>query len=277
MTTLSLSSYFRIPSQMSKYEILSRASCFVLSSSKVGQRNVALSSQRSLESSPSRSPDVRPLLLTTQHVIAPQNYRNYYPDDWISYVTDEHVKCYAEQRSATGEVLQSWELGKPLHHPSLDLSVLPFKDDDVALPGYEISEIQDRGVSVTCVGHVLRDDSGDACGEVQDPEDDTRIAIPTNVTGSLALQTPRQQNFATTEAVLEPGMCGGPMINGSGEVVGMVEGIVPPGASVDDELEGMAAYVTSAGLLAVTRMWESTERGDSQAAVKKKSTGVRVL
>ena len=39
------------------------------------------------------------------------------------------------------------------------------------------------------------------------------------------------------------GMCGGPVLNNNNDVIGMIEGIVPKGASKDDLLEGMMAFI----------------------------------
>lgn len=55
------------------------------------------------------------------------------------------------------------------------------------------------------------------------------------------------QCFAKTEEVLEMGMCGGPVLNYAGEVVGMIEGIVPDTyAELDGavpDLPGCAAFI----------------------------------
>ena len=40
-------------------------------------------------------------------------------------------------------------------------------------------------------------------------------------------QTRVLQAFASTESVLEMGMCGGPVLNAAGKCVGATEGVVP--------------------------------------------------
>jgi len=55
----------------------------------------------------------------------------------------------------------------------------------------------------------------------------THTQLPTVVSGSVLGYTPHGQAFASTESVLEMGMCGGPVLNAAGKCVGATEGVVP--------------------------------------------------
>ncbi|GMI28807.1 hypothetical protein TrCOL_g2191 [Triparma columacea] len=238
--TYSLSSWFRIPSEMSSYEVLSRSSCF------------PITLPPSSPSTPSST-----VLITTQHVVAPQNYPQYYPDAWISHVQPRHIRCYAEVRNECGDILHKCELQDPLHHPTLDLTVLSIGEGGLGKWGgvYDLCEGL-RGMSVTCHGHTLVDDDGSDVDVVVG--DDSRVPLPLSVPGRLLVSTAKQ-NFASTDAVLTVGMCGGPIVSDiTGGVVGMVEGVVPEGASPGDELIGAAAYVGVEGIREGIDMWRKS-------------------
>lgn len=99
MTSFGISTWFKVPLEMTRYEILSRASCFVVTL----PNNTATTTTTTTTTSTTH-------LITSQHVVRPWAFKNYYPQDWISHVNDERVKFYAEKRSALGEVLESYEL-----------------------------------------------------------------------------------------------------------------------------------------------------------------------
>jgi len=193
-------------------------------------------------------------------------------------VKDEHVKCVAEERSESGEVLRSFKLDRPVHHPLLDVSALRFCDSSNSaseLGCYDLNGMKGggKGDRVTFEGHVLIDGEGE--GEEDDDDDeDGRIPVPKSVDGVMLMSTERQ-NFAASEEVLEIGMCGGPVLSSSGYVVGMVEGIVPEGASPGDELMGAAAYV---GVEGIRGLLELVDEKEKEGWEKKKIVpGVRVL
>ena len=74
-------------------------------------------------------------------------------------------------------------------------------------------------------------------------QDESKL-YPATVRGaSLGGDNPRF--VAATEAQLEMGMCGGPVLNSEGEVLGMVEGIVPESHS---QLSGCAVCIDGAAV-----------------------------
>lgn len=131
-----------------------------------------------------------------------------------------------------------------------------------------------------CEGNVLEGDGpDDNLSGGADDVDDERVLIPTQVEGKLSYRSKRQ-NFMRTAEVLEHGMCGGPVLSLSDEYeprcLGMVEGIVPEGASPNDILKGHAAFVGVEDILDLCRDFEATGRGEAEAA-KDRRAGVRVL
>ena len=103
MTSFGISTWFKVPLEMSRYEILSRASCFVVTLPTTATSHPSTGAPTTTKSTTTH-------LITSQHVVRPWAFKNYYPQDWISHVNDERVKFYAEKRSAVGEVLESYEL-----------------------------------------------------------------------------------------------------------------------------------------------------------------------
>ncbi|RYE84818.1 MAG: hypothetical protein EOO65_01605 [Methanosarcinales archaeon] len=93
-------------------------------------------------------------------------------------------------------------------------------------------------------GFTSRRDDGAAQATTDEEE---TLLIPCDVPGRILGRSDRQV-FAKTAACLEMGMCGGPVVNARGEVVGVVEGIVasPTSATSLVGAETAAAASTSA-------------------------------
>ncbi|GMH98223.1 hypothetical protein TrVE_jg14262 [Triparma verrucosa] len=228
MATYALTSWFRLPSQgMKSYEILSRASCFLLNPSETTK----------IES----TKEVPPIVLTSQHVIRPFHFPKYYPEPWIQFISQSDIKIFLEIRSPTGQILLKTELQHPHHHSSRDISILEFPPNSLPPPSLKISRLNSSPFTphlpITCSGHVLSSQDEDTSSSPSSPS-----LLPLFVPGKLTYTSP-SQSFASTKKILTMGMCGGPVLNNNNDVIGMVEGIVPKGASKDDLLEGMVAFI----------------------------------
>lgn len=139
-------------------------------------------------------------------------------------------------------------------HASRDVAALAFKDEDRA-----ISDIRSRGVpfsplplrqrslgeaeALQIVGYEVRELPGSEKGE--DPG-----MVMVRARGELAARTEKQAFVGTDHATLNPGMCGGAVLDEHLELCGCVEGVVPTapaGVEVADEqvraLQGMPCVV----------------------------------
>ena len=139
-------------------------------------------------------------------------------------------------------------------HTSRDVAALAFKDEDRA-----ISDIRSRGIpfsplplrqrslgeeeALQIVGYEVRELPGSEKGE--DPG-----MVMIRARGELAARTAKQAFVGTDHATLNPGMCGGAVLDESLELCGCVEGVVPtapPGVEVADKqvraLQGMPCVV----------------------------------
>jgi len=208
MTTLSLTSLFRIPQHMATFDVLSRSSCFLLSHPL----------------SPTLHP---PLVATSQHVVAPYKYRNYYQDEWVGMVEPHHVKVQAELRCESGSILKTFPLERPSHHPTRDLTLLSFAGSEtegavMAAYGLPSAAAFSQGGEVECVGHAVVEEMVQRSNSTPSSED-TRVCVPGRIAGVIALRS-EAQTFLYPLKPLVDGYCGGPVVSGGGEVVGMIEG-----------------------------------------------------
>lgn len=192
LRSLALSVHFKHPDLgMKDYEILSRASAFLLSvdppstinedeegpyshigkSSKDRQR---LIQKQDYSPEPAGGPkrhvkDLswlefcpgkhRPLahVVTSSHVLSPWLWKRYYPQPWLSVLTQEHVRysvdVFDNSASTTTnkrEPLATFGLNPyPIHHPSeMDVAVIHLKQEDTALKhmqsmGVEMMHLRD--------------------------------------------------------------------------------------------------------------------------------------
>lgn len=99
-----------------------------------------------------------------------------------------------------------------------------------------------REDSLRIVGYEVRERPGAEQGE--DPD-----MVMIRAKGELAARTAKQAFIRTDHATLNPGMCGGAVLDDNLELCGCVEGVVPtapPDAQVDGllrELQGMPCVV----------------------------------
>lgn len=151
----------------------------------------------------------------------------------------------------------------PIHHPEgRDVALIHLKEEETSLKtmqqlGVEIlhlrdlEEIYEKGDEVIFDGYVVGEpntaDEESFSEKVARPADtsengeDHRIFYPYQENGSLAFHT-RDRFFATTPEPLPEGLCGGPALDKSGAVCGIVEGIVPKSHSNPD-IAGSAAFM----------------------------------
>mmetsp|Transcript_9445 Transcript_9445/g.20447 ORF Transcript_9445/g.20447 Transcript_9445/m.20447 type:complete len:484 (+) Transcript_9445:111-1562(+) len=293
--SLALSVYFKQPDLgMKDYEILSRASAFLLAVDpdpsggkadgpydhleknerdrilkvhKQGSRYTPAGhpgDQRSLqdlgwlEYAPR---EVRPMVhcVCSSHVLAPYLWKDYYPQDWLNKVRQEHCAYSLEVFDNDPETMETVSLGKfalnpyPIHHPEgKDIALIHLKQEEQTLKmltddlGVEIlrlrdlDEIYDKGDEVTFDGYVVAEanqaDSqtfgegknnnvDDDASKNSDEEEDNRVFFPYSESGKLSFHT-RDRFFATTPEPLPEGLCGGPVLDSNDKVCGIVEGIV---------------------------------------------------
>eukprot|EP00529_Nitzschia_sp_RCC80_P011458 CAMPEP_0113477650 /NCGR_PEP_ID=MMETSP0014_2-20120614/20317_1 /TAXON_ID=2857 /ORGANISM="Nitzschia sp." /LENGTH=613 /DNA_ID=CAMNT_0000370751 /DNA_START=80 /DNA_END=1922 /DNA_ORIENTATION=- /assembly_acc=CAM_ASM_000159 len=231
--------------------------------------------------------EVRPVVhvVCSSHVLSPFLWRQYYPQDWLNKVRQEHctysleVYGHCSDGSDTG-VSEIKSLAKfalnpyPIHHPEgKDVALIHLKDEDSSLKilqdlGVEIlymrdeDEIYEKGDKVSFDGYVVTsptgveedNDDGSTTTTTTDydstntdnTEEDTRTFQPYSESGELAFHT-RDRFFALTPKPLPEGLCGGPVVDSNGHVCGVVEGIVPKDHANKD-IAGAAAFMPNYAL-----------------------------
>lgn len=295
--SLALSVYFKQPDLgMKDYEILSRASAFLLAvdpdptsgDSKSGpydhlaknerDRTLKMHKQAS-KYTPAGHPgdtrtlqelgwleyaprEVRPMVhcVCSSHVLSPYLWKDYYPQDWLNKVRQEHCAYSLEVFDNDPETMETVSLGKfalnpyPIHHPEgKDIALIHLKQEEETLKiltedlGVDIlrlrdlDEIYDKGDEVTFDGYVVaeanqadsetfeggesKDNAEGSQSSSADDDEDERVFYPYTETGKLSFHT-RDRFFATTPEPLPEGLCGGPVLDSNDMVCGIVEGIV---------------------------------------------------
>ena len=212
-SSLLFTTWFHHPAVvMDGFEVLSRASAFVVRS----RGNLHI--------------------IASQHVTRPFAFPQYYAPERFPFVHvlgAEHVRCTVSARGADAPVALR---PRPLAHPNRDLAVAHAVEDAqldalleagtataLTLDARELTE----GEALEFHGHVGNSDGGEAL-------------VPRVVSGAF-LASSGVQCFARTAEELQTGMCGGPVMDGRGRCVGVVEGVVPCGPAVDCDGSGDAA------------------------------------
>lgn len=279
MSALSFSSWFCVPDQgMIDFEILNRASAFLVRASGTGSRSAKVSFREFSQRAPFPAPKVH--LVTASHVVAPWRWPKYYPEEWLQQVCEKHALYTAELRHADGTFATQSEL-KPIsyHHATRDLAALHFENEDEVLElldevGVDVLQLLPAHLHLPQVGQQLEFHGHEvrSQGPPSGQDADSRTSVPSICRGVLQGRTARQV-FARTVPVLEQGMCGGPVLmraaaqaaaaaggeptdgssisgsdaRGGGEQVyctGVLEGIVPRDHS-EAELQALAIFVES--------------------------------
>jgi len=290
--SLALSVYFKQPDLgMKDYEILSRASAFLLAvdpdpsagdadgpydhlAKNERDRTLKMHKQAS-KYTPAGHPgdqrtlqelgwleyaprEVRPMVhcVCSSHVLSPYLWKDYYPQDWLNKVRQEHCAYSLEVFDNDPETMKTVSLGKfamnpyPIHHPEgKDIALIHLKQEEETLKlltedlGVEIlrlrdlDEIYDKGDEVAFDGYVVAEanqadsetygegNNDENFSKSNDQEEDDRVFYPYNESGKLSFHT-RDRFFATTPEPLPEGLCGGPVLDSNDMVCGIVEGIV---------------------------------------------------
>lgn len=303
LKSLALSVHFKHPDLgMKDYEILSRASAYLLSVDAKDKVEILRSKEKgpydhleaaeerrnlrdykqSYGKSPATAVDGRKLMdigwlefvprevrprvhiVCSSHVVAPYLWKDYYPQDWLSVVRQEHCKfsvgVYDTERQS--EALATLEVdSQPFHHPEgRDLALLHFRNENEALDilrdlGVQILFLRDRekiynkGEVMDFDGFVVgQPDAVDGTDsnyqhQATDGSDDNRAFFTYKETGILNFHT-EDRFFATTPKPLPQGLCGAPVTDCDGDVCGTVEGVVPV-AHPNKNLAGAAAFLPS--------------------------------
>lgn len=198
--------------------------------------------------------------VVSAHVAAPHRWRGYYPSaDYLAYVKDKHCETRLGWRALDGCENGAAILRAPLvrgfAHSELDVACFA-ADGESSAGAFKLRtrELTD-GEKVYIHGHVLRGVDG-ADG-----------VVPTRIDG-LFLATDGARAFARTEHKCELGMCGGPVLDADGLVVGMLEGVVPeltgdaqPKSKLHKKVSGSAAFITAQELCSFLQDVERTDKG----------------
>ena len=120
----------------------------------------------------------------------------------------------------------------------------------------DLDEIYEKGDEVTFDGYVVVSEPISSCRRPSmttdtlefketkrssEEEEDSRVFYPYQETGKLAFHT-KDRFFAKTPEPLPEGLCGGPVLDESGAVCGIVEGIVDK-KHPNKEIAGSAAFM----------------------------------
>jgi hypothetical protein len=302
LRSLALSVHFKHPDLgMKDYEILSRASAFLLSvdakdkverlkkESRGPYDHLEVAEERrklrEYKQSHGRSPvtpvegrktmdigwlefvprEVRPRvhIVCSSHVLAPYLWKDYYPQEWLSVVRQEHCKyslgVYDTDQQT--EPLATIDVNsQPFHHPEgRDIALMHFTDEQHALDtlsefGVETLYLRgqdkqyQKGEVVDFDGFVVgQPDAVDGTDSDYKSEtsanEDSRIFFNYRETGILSFYT-EDRFFATTAKPLPQGLCGAPVTDKDGDVCGTVEGVVPIGHE-NKQFAGAAAFLPS--------------------------------
>jgi hypothetical protein len=295
LKSLALSVHFKQPELgMKEYEILSRATAFLLSvdgkdeseqvkegpyghleaaEQKRNNREYKRTFGRSQAAGAGRNVidmgwlefvprEVRPQVhvVCSSHVLSPYLWKDYYPQDWLSQVRQEHCSYSLEvyDPDKPDEALAKLALNsEPFHHPEgRDIALIHFREEKSSLKilrslGVDALHLRDpdklyqKGEVVDFDGFVVSErNAADSENFEQDnSNEDTRVFYPYHDTGNLAFHT-EDRFFATTPKPLPEGLCGAPVLDTDGNLCGTVEGIVPVNHK-NEKLAGCAAFLPS--------------------------------
>eukprot|EP00977_Amphora_coffeiformis_P021573 scaffold9512_cov181-Amphora_coffeaeformis.AAC.3 len=304
--SLALSVYFQHPDLTGKrHEILSRASAFLWGIDpkpepikegpyshldKAEQRRKEREFKQFKSYTPALGPgslsdmgwleyipkEARPQVhvVASSHVISPFLWKEYYPQDWLSVVRQEHcsyaLEVYDSPAHAEQEPLLKLALHPtPYHHPEgRDIALIHLKDEESALPllksvGVDIlytrekEKLFQKGETMYFDGYAVEEpgslqeepagtpaeDESDLSDDEDEENEDLRIFQPYHVEGQLSFHTD-DRFFAMTPKPLPEGLCGAPVLDREGDLCGVVEGIVPL-HHADKRLAGSAAFIPS--------------------------------
>lgn len=173
----------------------------------------------------------------SSHVLAPWLWPKYYTQEWLKDVKQEHCTYTLEVYDDTTSVAKVALSPFVIHHPNnLDIGIIHLKDEETTLGilknlNVEIFDMRDEQTNleanerVSFDGFSISETDNDKLATDQ-TEDDNRVFYPFVEPGKLIYKSP-ERFLASTQRPLPEGMCGCPVIDKSGKIAGMVEGIVP--------------------------------------------------
>lgn len=219
--------------------------------------------------------EVRPMVhcVCSSHVLSPYLWKEYYSQDWLNKVRQEHCVYSLEVIDTDEETMKAVSLGKfalnpyPIHHPEgKDIALIHLKQEEGSLKiltedlGVEIlrlrdlDEIYEKEDEVTFEGYVVAEtnqadsptygndnEKNNTSSSSNKEDDDARVFYPYTESGRLAYHT-RDRFYATTPEPLPEGLCGAPVLDTNNMVCGTVEGIVSKDHSNKD-IAGSAALM----------------------------------
>ena len=222
-------------------------------------------------------------VVASSHVVSPFLWKEYYPQDWLSVVRQEHctyaLEVYDNDSNAAANATAANEPPKPLvklalhptpyHHPEgRDIALIHLKEEESSLKvlqnfGVDILYLRDteklfqKGESMLFEGYSVEElnaepavtpaeaDDFDSDSDLSDDEEneDLRVFQPYREQGELSFHTD-DRFFASTPKPLPEGLCGAPVLDSDGDLCGVVEGIVPVNHA-NKRLAGSAAFIPS--------------------------------
>jgi len=248
-----LTCYFKVPGQMSSWDVLSRGSCFITAAQN-----------------PSLSPHSHHIVASA-HVVSPFKYPNYFSDEWLKFVDQSHCKyeitLIDESERDRTKCPTVNLINRPFHHSTRDLAVLHADNDALeklfkfgiiplrldAMPskarftslmidGFQVIESEEIVVDAG-VDNFFEQEQ-----EQEQEQEDNIIHVQQAVEGIVVSNNLPDQHLAQTAIVLTDGYCGAPVLRGDNSVdlaVGIVEGTVNEN-SPEKRLVGAVSYIPSA-------------------------------
>ncbi len=182
--------------------------------------------------------------VTSGHVVAPWLFPKYHKEsmEWLQYVKEEHC-AYSLIMDGRAKKIVVHDVRL---HNSSDIALLVPEDANV-VPDEKKVQLRENRLQddETCVIAGYQVEVGDNTEERSSRDEDTRQQLPFVVRGACSARTP-YQTFVITPELLNYGMCGSPVWDNNGLCIGMIEGIVPPGAPGGFKmLQGHACLIDS--------------------------------
>lgn len=176
--------------------------------------------------------------LVSGHVAAPHRWRQYFGHaEFLKYVSDKHCETRLHLRSDDGKPPEKDFMRVPLAtgfaHSSLDIAAFACDKPGLVLRDKPLED----GEELVVHGHTLLGIDG------------VDGVIPTAARGVFVCRD-GTRGFVNTQKECEMGMCGGPVLDGNGNIVGMLEGVVPrlpdgtkPGSELHARVVGTAVFI----------------------------------